>query len=58
LEYSKARRKLTDLLVVLPAEQVTPIVDSLIAYWSARGLDKNHPELITAFNEVREFMVS
>ncbi|MBV9228928.1 MAG: ATP-binding protein, partial [Chloroflexi bacterium] len=42
LEYSKAQRKLTDLLVVLPAKQIAPIVDSLVAYWSARGLDKDH----------------
>lgn len=56
LEYSKARRKLMDLLVALPGEQVTTIVDSLIANWLVRGLDKKHPELITAFNEVKEIL--
>jgi len=34
LEYGKALRKLTDQLVAVPRDQLHPIVDALIAYWS------------------------
>lgn len=58
LEYNKARRKFIDLLVVLPADQISSIVDALITYWQVKDADKKYPELIKACKEVKEFMVS
>jgi len=52
LEYSKALRKLIDQLVGIPTDQIHPIVDALIAYWSQQHMDKDYPDFVNACKEV------
>ncbi|HEY5006187.1 MAG TPA: tetratricopeptide repeat protein, partial [Ktedonobacteraceae bacterium] len=54
LEYGKALRKLTDLLVSIPKDQIHPIADALITYWSEQDMNKVHPDFIVAFKEVED----
>ena len=52
LEYGKALRKLTDLLVSVPKDQIHPIADALITYWSEQHMDTDHADFVAAFKEV------
>lgn len=54
LEYGKALRKLIDQLVGIPTDQLHPIVDALIAYWSEQHMDKDHPDFVNACKEVND----
>jgi tetratricopeptide (TPR) repeat protein len=51
-EYGKALRKLTDLLVIIPKDQIHPIADALITYWSEQHMDTNYPDFVAAFKDV------
>jgi len=51
-EYGKALRKLTNQLVSVPTDQLHPIVDSLITYWSAQNMDKIHPDFVAACKDI------
>ena len=51
-EYGKARRKLVDLLVGIPADQLHLIIDSLVAYWYREKMDEKYPDFIDTCKEV------
>ncbi len=53
LEYNKELRKLVDHLLETPPDEINPIVDKLVAYWSSQGLDKSYPDFISSNEEVR-----
>ncbi len=55
--YSKALRKMTDNLLGVPIDQISPIVDLLVSYWGKHGLNEKYPELIDACEEVKNLMV-
>ena len=52
LEYSKALRKLTDQLVAIPKNQMHPIAEMLITYWSEQNMDTDHPDFVIACKDV------
>ncbi len=57
VEYSRALRKLIDQLVGIPTDQIHPIVDALITYWSERHMDKDHPDFVNACKEVDDSLI-
>jgi len=44
LEYHKGLRKVVDRLFEVPSQEIGPIIDELVAYWSSQGLDKDYPD--------------
>lgn len=56
LEYNKTLRILIDKLLETPSQEINPIVDSLVAYWSSQGLEKSHPDFISSCEEVRSIL--
>lgn len=53
LEYSRGLRKVVDTLLGVPSQEIGPIVDELVAYWSSQGLDKDYPDFVSSCQEVR-----
>jgi hypothetical protein len=53
--YSVAVRKITDVLLTVPASEQASIIQQLVDSWTARGLADKHPELIEACQEVQEW---
>jgi len=53
-EYGKAQRKLIDLLVDIPTDQLYPIVNSLVAYWYKQKMDEKYPDFINTCKEVAD----
>lgn len=47
VQYSKALRKIIDLLLDTPRHEISGLINSLIAYWSAEKMEQTHPELIS-----------
>ena len=56
LEYNKTLRTLIDKLLETPSQEINPIVDSLVAYWSSQGLEKGYPDFISSCEEVRSIL--
>jgi tetratricopeptide (TPR) repeat protein len=54
-DYSVAVRKLTDVLLTIPATEQSAIIQQVVASWTARGLADRYPELIDACQEVQEW---
>jgi tetratricopeptide (TPR) repeat protein len=54
LEYQRGLRKVIDTLFELPSqEEVSPLVDELVAYWHAQGLEKEYPDFVKSCQEVK-----
>jgi tetratricopeptide (TPR) repeat protein len=56
LEYNKGVRKVVDALFEIPSQEIGPIVDELVAYWSSQGLDKDHPDFVSSCQEVKSLV--
>jgi tetratricopeptide (TPR) repeat protein len=56
LEYSKGLRKVVDTLFEVPSQEIGPIVDELVAYWSSQGLDKDYPDFVSSCQEVKSLV--
>jgi tetratricopeptide (TPR) repeat protein len=57
LQYKKRLRKVVDALFdKVPSEEITPIVDELVAYWSSQGLDKDYPDFVSSCQEVKSLV--
>jgi hypothetical protein len=56
LEYNRVLRKMIDMLFEMPSQEIGPIVDELIAYWSAQRLDKDYPNFISSCQEVKSLV--
>jgi tetratricopeptide (TPR) repeat protein len=56
LEYNKGLRKVIDALFEVPSQEIGPIVDELVAYWSSQGLEKEYPDFISSCQEVKSLV--
>jgi tetratricopeptide (TPR) repeat protein len=56
LEYNKGLRKVVDALFEVPSQEVGPIVNELVAYWSSQGLDKDYPDFASSCQEVKSLV--
>jgi tetratricopeptide (TPR) repeat protein len=56
LEYNKLLRKVVDALFEVPSEEIGPIVDELVTYWSSQGLDKDYPDFVSSCQEVKSLV--
>jgi tetratricopeptide (TPR) repeat protein len=56
LEYSKGLRKVVDALFEVPSQEIGPIVDKLVAYWSTQGLDKDYADFVSSCQEVKSLV--
>ncbi len=56
LEYNKSLRKVIDALFEVPSEEIGPIVDELVAYWSSQGSDKDYPDFVSSCQEVKSLV--
>ncbi len=54
--YQKILRKVIDTLLEIPYQEISPIVDALVAYWIEQGLSVDYPELINSCEEVKVLM--
>jgi tetratricopeptide (TPR) repeat protein len=57
IQFEQFLRRLTDLLLDLPTQQLPGAIDSISSYWIDHELDKNYPELLTACREVSRHMI-
>jgi len=53
IEYRKRLRKVVDTLFEVPTEEISPIIDELVAYWSSQGADKDFPDFVSSCQEVK-----
>jgi len=56
ITYTRTVRRVIDALLGVPIQEVVPIADALIAYWTAHGLEKEHPDFISSCEEVKILM--
>jgi tetratricopeptide (TPR) repeat protein len=54
--YTKTVRRVIDALLGVPIQEVVPIADALIEYWTVHGLDKDHPDFVSSCEEVKILM--
>lgn len=55
LRFNQMVRKLTDLLLQVPDEEIGSVVNDLVAYWTEHDLAQTHPELMKACAEIQLF---
>lgn len=55
-EYNKGLRKVVDKLFDVPSQEIAPIVDELVAYWSSQGLEKEFPDFVDSCQEVKSLV--
>jgi tetratricopeptide (TPR) repeat protein len=53
ITYTKTARRVIDALLGVPVQEVVPIADALIKYWTTHGLDKDHPDFVSSCEEVK-----
>ena len=56
IQYPKALRKITDLLLDLPKPILASTADMLISYWIDHKMDTKYPEFVEACSEVNRFI--
>jgi tetratricopeptide (TPR) repeat protein len=56
LEYNKSLRNISDKLLEVLPEAVPDILASLITLWTSLGFENSHPELISACEQIQQFM--
>ena len=56
LEYHKSLRKVVDTLLEVPTQEIGPIVDELVTYWSSQGLDKDYSDFVNSCQEVKSLV--
>lgn len=55
-EYQKGLRKMGDAFYNVPPEEINPIADALIAYWSAQGLETDYPDFVSTCQEMKSLL--
>lgn len=56
-DFDRFLRKLNDVLLDVPNSFLPGVIDSLLEYWFALGLDREYPQLVSACKEVIRHMV-
>jgi tetratricopeptide (TPR) repeat protein len=55
-EYDKGLRKVINKLFDMPPQEIDPIVDELVTFWTAQGLEKMYPKFVSSCQEVKSLM--
>jgi len=58
IKYHKFLRKMNDVLLKAPGEQIPALTQSLITYWQTQELEEKFPEIIALCEEVKELMAT
>jgi tetratricopeptide (TPR) repeat protein len=57
VKFRKAVHEVVDILLRIPKDEVSAIVQEMLIYWKMHQLDQNYPELIQTLEEIDDLMI-